>query len=318
MRTALALALALPLTLTACGGAPDPTPEAKTRPTPKRPARHAVAAAPHGDPRIGTYTSDSLTFDTAAYWIEGPDGVVLIDTGFLTPIALDLVGRAERETGKKTALAVVLHANPDKFNGTATLQARGVDVTTSAPVAAPIPAVHTKRYGWFGKRYAPDYPAETPAPRVFGETTTPLEAAGLTLTAHVLGAGCSGAHVAVEYDGHLFVGDLVAHQNHAWLELGRIDEWLATLDALIALNPRFVHPGRGPAGGPELLTAQQAYLRDVKARVLALEPTGEPDKAKLAQVKAEIVAAYPDYGYPYFVELGLPAVWRALAKDPAK
>lgn len=316
MRMSLTLAALL---LAACGSTPTPpapTPAAG-KPAPKRPARHAVGAAPHGDARIGTFTSDSLTFDTAAYWIEGPDGVVLIDTGFLTPVAVDFAGRAEAATGKKVVEAVVLHANPDKFNGTATLQARGVEVVTSAQVAALIPAVHAKRVGWFGKRYAPDYPMAAAEPAVFGDATTVIEAGGLSLTAHVLGAGCSAAHVAVMFDGHLFVGDLVANENHAWLELGRLDEWMATLDALIALNPRWVHPGRGPSGGPELLTAQRAYLADVKARVAALDPAGKPDKAKLREVYDAIVAAHPGHGYPYFVELGLPAVWRALAAPAA-
>lgn len=311
MRALFALAC---LTLVAgCGGAPAPeTVEATTRPTPKRPARHTVGAAPHRDPRVGTFVSDSLTFDTSAYWIEGPDGLVLIDTGFLTPVALDLVARAEQATGKSVTHALVLHANPDKFNGTAALQARGVEVLTSAQVLGLIPAVHAKRVKWFGARYAPDYPLDQPAPTSLGEATRTLEAAGLTLTVHVLGAGCSGAHIAVEFDGHLFVGDLVASQNHAWMELGLLDDWQATLDALVATAPKWVHPGRGPSGGPELLMAQKAYLADVKARVAALAPAGEPDAAKLKAAREALIAAYPGYGYPFFLGLGLPAVWRNL------
>lgn len=316
----LAALAAIALAPTAgCGGPPSPPTAGVEAPkkarTPKRPARHEVGAAPHGDPRIGTFTSDSLTFDTSAYWIEGPDGLIIIDTGFLTPVAIDLVERAEEHTGKQAKLAIVLHANPDKFNGTAALQARGVEVVTSAQVAEHIPAVHRKRVGWFGKRYAPNYPLEQPRPTVFGAETASLDAAGLELTAHVLGAGCSAAHVAVEFDGHLFVGDLVANGNHAWLELGRLDEWMATLDTLTALAPKWVHPGRGPSGGPALLTAQKAYLADVLARVRAVEPKGEPDEAQLAAIRDALVEAHPDFGYPYFVELGLPAVWRAVARQ---
>ena len=67
---------------------------------------------------------------------------------------------------------------------------------------------------------------------------------------------------------------------------------------------------------PELLAAQKAYLADVKARVAALAPAGEPDAARLKGVRDALVAAYPSYGYPYFVELGLPAVWRQMARRP--
>ncbi len=318
MRPASLLSLAAIVALSApgfgCGGASTSQPSAKpNKKAPKRPARHAVGAEPHRDARIGSYVSDSMTFDTSAYWIEGPAGVVLVDTGFLTPVALDLVERAETATGKTVTTAIVLHANPDKFNGTAALQARGVEVLTSQQVLGLIPAVHQKRVKWFGKRYAPDYPLEQPAPTAFGAETTTLEAAGLALTAHVLGAGCSGAHVALQFEGHLFVGDLVAHENHAWMELGLIDDWQATLDRLVALQPTWVHPGRGPSGGPELLTAQKAYLADVKARVAALGPQGAPDDARLKPVRAALIAAYPGYGYPFFLGLGLPAVWRSLA-----
>lgn len=37
----------------------------------------------YGDPRVGTYISSTWGFSTASYWIEGPTGLVLIDTQFL-------------------------------------------------------------------------------------------------------------------------------------------------------------------------------------------------------------------------------------------
>lgn len=49
---------------------------------------------------------------------------------------------AIKETGKPVAVAIVLHPNPDKFNGTATLQSKGVKVFSSAQVIEHIPAVH--------------------------------------------------------------------------------------------------------------------------------------------------------------------------------
>ena len=97
------------------------------------------------DPRVGRYTSIPWGFSTASYWIEGPEGVVLIDTQFLPSAAEEALTIAEQVTGKKVVMAVVLHANPDKFNGTAVYQARGIDVVTSAQVLALIPGIHEKR-----------------------------------------------------------------------------------------------------------------------------------------------------------------------------
>jgi hypothetical protein len=214
----------------------------------------------------------------------------------------------------------VLHPNPDKFNGTETLQKRGVRVVTSAEVSALIPAVFAQRTASFAPRYAPDWPTTTPAPEAFGDKTTDLDAGGTHLRLHVLGPGCSESHVAVEWDGddgkHLFVGDLVGNEFHSWLELGKVDAWLARIAELRALHPRFVHPGRGRTGGPELLDQEERYLRDV-LRLVAEERASSGPAASagaLGRVKSKMLALYPAYDFDVFLDLGLPAVWSHQAR----
>lgn len=273
-------------------------------------------------PQVGRYVSSAWGFSTVSYWIEGPQGVVLVDTQFLPSAAEELVEIAERQTGKPVVAALVLHANPDKFNGTATLEARGIEVLTSAQVLDKIPEIHQKRVAAFGERYAPDYPTALPQPKSFGDASTTLHRAGLDLRVHVLGPGCSGAHVALEWDGHLFVGDLVANDAHSWMELGLSDEWLARIDELQALGAEHVHPGRGASGGPELLGAQARYLRRVQALIeaehAALRQGGHPpseaevDEA-LARVRQTLAQEHPGYRYEVFLAIGLPAEWRRVS-----
>lgn len=266
-----------------------------------------------GDGRVGQYVSSGWGFATSTFWIEGPAGVVLIDAQFLPSAAEEAIVAAERVTRKKVVAAIVLHPNPDKFNGTATLQARGIEVLTSQQVLDRIPAVFEQRTAAFGERYRPDWPEATPRPDSFGDTTTTLALAGLKLTAHVLGAGCSEAHVAVSWEGHLFVGDLVANGSHAWLEIGRTDAWLERLAELEALAPRYVHPGRGRSGGPQLLKAQREYLQTVIDLVAAEKPVMPPDPTALARVRATLERKYPGYRFPVFLEIGLPAEWERQA-----
>lgn len=102
-----------------------------------------------GDQRVGTYVSSWKGFRTSSYWIEGTEGLVLVDTQFLTSAAEEMIDWAEQVTGKKAKLAIILHPNPDKFNGTAVFQRRGLKVVTSAQVLAAILAVHELRKGWF-------------------------------------------------------------------------------------------------------------------------------------------------------------------------
>jgi glyoxylase-like metal-dependent hydrolase (beta-lactamase superfamily II) len=240
--------------------------------------------------------------------------VVVIDTQFLPSAAREVIQIAEESSGKEVVAALVLHANPDKFNGTATFQAHGARVITSQQVVDLIPGIHARRTEAFYDRYAPDYPSELPAPESFGAQTMEINAAGLTFKVHVLGAGCSQAHIAVEFEGHLFVGDLVANGTHSWLEIGRTDDWLTRLDELEALGPRFVHPGRGASGGPELLAAERDYLNTVIALVAAEEPAFPFDREVIDRIKANVEAAYPDLRYSVFLSLGLPAEYRRQAR----
>jgi glyoxylase-like metal-dependent hydrolase (beta-lactamase superfamily II) len=258
---------------------------------------------------VGTFTSPPRTFATASYWIEGPSGVVMIDTQFLPKEGLQAVEAAERATGKKVVAAIVLHPNPDKFNGTAAFQQRGIRVITSAQVKALIPAIHAIRYGWFFNEYAPDYPKDAAAPDVFGDATTELNLAGLMLKVNVLGRGASGAHVVVQHAGNVFVGDLINPENHAWLELGLVDDWLQRLEEIRALSPVKIYPGRGAAGGIELIDRQAAYLKQVQAWVREEKPSGELGWFTKLKLQRKIEQAYPALGYPIFMRDGLAAVW---------
>lgn len=286
----------------ACGASPAPPPA---------PAALAGSLTVGADPRVGAYVSSPHGFSTSSYWIEGPDGLIVIDTQFLPSAAAELIRAVEAKTGKAVKLAIVLHPNPDKFNGVATFQAHGAKVVTSDQVRAHVGPVHTQRHARFYADHAPDYPNEAPRPESFGDRTTTLKAAGLEITAHVLDApGCSPAHVAVEFDGHLFVGDLVGNGHHAWLEIGQAPAWIGLLKGLAARAPRFVHPGRGPSGTGALLTAQIDYLQFVIDRMTAqraAQPTGRKAiEATIADVKAK----HPGFGNPYFLEIGVPAEWR--------
>lgn len=263
---------------------------------------------------MGVYTSSAATFRTNAFWIEGPDGVVLIDTMFTPSQGIAALEAAEAATGRRVTHAVVLHANPDKFNGTPALQARGVEVVTSAQVAALIPDVFALRTRWFGERYAPDWPSETPAPTSFGDATRELNLAGLRLRAHVLERGVSEAHVVLEWEGNVFAGDLLANGHHGWLEIGATDQWLQRLDEIGAMNPQRVHPGRGASAGPELVDTQRAYLRRIMEIVASHEPRLPVPEGALDAIAREVRDAFPNHGHPVFLRVGLPAEYRRQAR----
>ncbi len=259
---------------------------------------------------VGTFVSPVRTYATASYWIEGPEGLVMIDTQFLPKEGLQALELAEKTTGKKVTHAIVLHPNPDKFNGTEAFQKRGIKVLTAEQVIAAIPDVHVIRTGWFAEEFKPDYPVSAARPESFGARTTQLTLAGVPLTLHVLGPGCSAAHVVVQTGDAVFVGDLVNPDNHAWLELGMIAAWLDRLAEVTAMNAKRVFPGRGKAGGAPMLEKQATYLRFVQSTVREAKPEGSLGLVRKLWLQSKIERAYPDLGYALFMRDGLPEVWK--------
>ncbi len=263
-------------------------------------------------PRVGIFTSSPRAFSTNSYWLTGSNGLVFIDTQLLPSDALRMRDAAMKETGKSVIAAIVLHPNPDKFNGAATLQSKGVKVFTSSLVMQHIPAVHDIRLGWFYDDFKPDYPAQAPVLESLGATSRKFTEAGLTVDVHMLGAGCSAAHVVVQAGDIIFPGDLIPSGTHAWLELGMIDQWLARLTELRAMKPIKIYPGRGPAGGVELITQAEAYLKFVRDTVQAAKPSGELSRFRQWRLAAAIESRFPELGYPIFMRDGLAAVWKGL------
>jgi glyoxylase-like metal-dependent hydrolase (beta-lactamase superfamily II) len=281
---------------------------------------YSNSAQEQGDPRVGQYISGQWSFKTSSYWIEGPDGLVLIDTQFVPTALRKLITYAEFHTGKKVRLAIVLHSNPDRFNGTAWVKELGVPVVTSEQVREFIPDVHARWAPVFVEKYATSlYPRSLMLPDSFGSSTTELNAGGVTVKAHVLGSGCSPAHVVVEWEGHLFVGDLIARGTHSWFENGRADEWLKRLDELRALKPKWIHPGHGAPGGPELIDQQQGYLQSVVEAVAAEHPRGVSTPDALARITAKVTQRYPDREFLHFLPMFLGAEWarQATLASPA-
>lgn len=302
--------VSLLVVLAACGAAPS------SGPSPRGGRGHARRV--RGEPRVGAYVSSAWGFSTASYWIEGPTGLVVIDTQFLPSAAEELLDAAERETGKRARLAIVLHANPDKYNGAGVMRRRGVRVVSAEQVVRRIPEIDVERRRSFAARYAPDYPERLVVPESFGSATRELEAGGVRLRAHVLGPGCSNAHVVVQWDApdgarHVFGGDLLANRTHAWLKEADVDGWLARVAEMQALSPRFVHPGRGESDGPALLARQADYLRFVQARIAEAEPRLPVDDAVVARIRDAVEARFSGYAFAVFLRIGLREEYRRAA-----
>jgi glyoxylase-like metal-dependent hydrolase (beta-lactamase superfamily II) len=144
------------------------------------------------------------------------------------------------------------------------------DHDTAAALAATEPAL-------------PD--ADAPAVLDLGGRTAELLHLGRGHTDHDL-------VVAVPDAGVVFAGDLVEQGAPPDLEDAVLAEWPATLDALLALQPRTVVPGHGDPVDPSFVARQRAELAEVAALHAAVA------RGALSAAEAARRSPYPDVVWP--------------------
>lgn len=270
----------------------------------------------HNDYQIGQYISPAKGYSSNSYWIEGPDGVVLIDTQFLPSAALEAVSIAESVSGKPVVMAIVLDANPDRFNGVQVLSQRGIPVVSAKPVIEQISEAHNKTWPIFHPRLSPDYPDQLVLPEAAWTETTDFSAAGLKFRAYVIRQGVSKSHLLIELDGHLFTGNLVVNKYHPWPG-GHSRLWLMRLDEIARhIAPRVIHPGRGyPMQAEVLLKQQGQYLKDLQQAVAKVYTGGEISELDQQDITQAMIKAYPQYGHERFLRYLVPAEWQQTYDD---
>jgi glyoxylase-like metal-dependent hydrolase (beta-lactamase superfamily II) len=240
---------------------------------------------------------------------------VLFGTQLVPSEAEAMLRESQSRTGRKALMAVVLAPTPEQFNGTAVLQKRGVKVYTSQQVAAAIPAAHAEAQRRLSAQFGKDYPAAEPKPVSYGDTSRQMLIGGVQFRLRTLGPGPGAAHVAVEYDGQLFVGDLVGGPMHPVLSGGSLDAWFKRLQELRSGKPRRVFPAHGEPGGMALIANQMLYIKQLMNFVAAEKPRLPAPSQALVRVKDKMLQAYPAHAAPEHLDALVAAEWQRQASN---
>jgi glyoxylase-like metal-dependent hydrolase (beta-lactamase superfamily II) len=148
------------------------------------------------------------------------------------------------------------------------------------------------------------------APDMVFDTEARLDLGGVTARLLWLGAGHTKGDelIFVEPDSTLISGDIVQDKLVPRVNSGEGTPlgWLAILDKIAPLNPRYVVPDHGGLGDGSLIANQRAFILDLQSRALALKRQGVPVSDAGKQLAAEFRAKYPGWGnmelVPSFVE----------------
>jgi glyoxylase-like metal-dependent hydrolase (beta-lactamase superfamily II) len=103
--------------------------------------------------------------------------------------------------------------------------------------------------------------------------------------------------IFVEEDSVLIPGDIV--QNKLVPNMPNSDanvkNWLAILDQLAALKPRYIVPDHGALGDGSLIGQEKAFLATLQVRALELKRAGTPVEQAAQTLTAEFKTKYPDW-----------------------
>ena len=197
-----------------------------------------------------------------SYLVDTGAGVVVVDAQLCVSDART-VRVAVDATGKPLLAVLVTHPHPDHYAGAATLTAAlDVPLVSTAAVAAVIARDDAEKDRIVGPMMGEEWPTKRSFPDTLVEDGQTLRYGDIDVTVSSWGPGESHADTVWAVGDALFVGDLVYHDEHAYLADGHGSEWLESLTRLEArlTEATTLYVGHGAPGGVGLVAAQRTYV----------------------------------------------------------
>src|SRR4029077_2164731 len=229
------------------------------------PMRPYISPDQLGDGEVATWAPSSSTL------ISGPTEGILIDA-LLTFENADRIAAWAKTFGKKIKGVYITHGHSDHWLGLARLlqhfpEARGYAAPEGGARAAWEVEFNKKSKYWTSR-----FPGELPETPVVPEVlnTDEILVDGQVVDLIHIGQGDIGGSTIfhVPTADAVVCGDVVYNNVHMMMyedDEAKREPWIASIDAVVALNPRTVvagHKSVGAADLPENLAASQRYLRD--------------------------------------------------------
>jgi glyoxylase-like metal-dependent hydrolase (beta-lactamase superfamily II) len=280
---------------------------------PQAAGQQAASAPPAAAPlKQGSYWIEGGSCNTA--FLIGPKGVLILDAQKDIPDAGAALAEIAKLTPKPVEAIIVSHSDPGNVGGLPAYPA-GTPIIAQENVGSTIQAVNAGTDKQYPAALAPIYRAlaDFPPTRTVGGTETiTLDGFKLVLI-HVAPAHTSSDLVVyVPAQRWVFAGDVITTNTGPYPVIHRSGSsigWIATMQALLALDADTYVPGHGPIESKTLLRSRLKAAEERREQIKVLveehksleeikqalpEPTADPRFTTFAQtVYEELTRGYP-------------------------
>ena len=234
--------------------------------------------------------------------VVGNRATLVIDTGMGARNGAIVAREAEKLTKSPNLYLTTTHFHPEHAMGVQSFPARTILIR---------PTVQQDEMEKHGSEFIELFRNRSPKfkellqdvklrpPDILFDRELKLDLGGVTARLMWFGPGHTAGDelIFVEPDSVLLPGDIV--ENKLVPTMPNADAsprgWLAILDKIEPLKPRFIVPDHGPLGDGSLIAKERAFLLALQNRALELKRQGVPVEDAGKQMITEFKAKYPDY-----------------------
>ncbi|HEX5961600.1 MAG TPA: MBL fold metallo-hydrolase [Rhodanobacteraceae bacterium] len=225
--------------------------------------------------RLDEATRANQGFIANAGFVVTGDGVIVFDALGSPALADRLLAEIRKRTTQPVRLVVISHYHADHFYGIPALRAAGAKVWADVRAKAYLDSEAARqrlaeRRALIGKYLGPDF--KLPLPDRWIDHDQTFHMGEVTLSLYRFGPAHSPEDLGmlVEPDGVLFSGDVIYAGRAPFIGPDSdTRHWLAAISEVLALHPRVMVPGHGPASHDPRKDAQftRGYIEFLRQRM---------------------------------------------------
>jgi glyoxylase-like metal-dependent hydrolase (beta-lactamase superfamily II) len=251
-------------------GAPGPGGTAPV--TVELPLERLSASAWYVRGQLGTVSTANQGFNSNAGFVVTPEGVVVFDALGTPPLGHALLARIRTVSDAPVRTVIVSHYHADHFYGLPAFKQAGAQVWAHRSVRDYLAGdAAERRLAERRESLAPWVDAQAGIVRPDREldAATSFQLGGLSFDVLHVGFAHTGEDLMLylREEGVLFAGDLMFVGRIPFVGDGDLDGWLRGIERLLALAPRIVVGGHGPASRDAVrdLAMTRDYLLHLRA-----------------------------------------------------